>query len=265
MPEGPEVTIIAQGLNNYCKGKTLTEFQILSGRYLRTPIANIDRIISAKILEIRNKGKFIYWVFDNDFILFSTLGMSGVYGLNRTPHSRVSILLDKSLEIVYNDVRNFGTMKVASKNELDKKLNELGPDMLNNPCSFDEFNKILDKNKNWILGPFLLEQKKISGVGNIYKSEICYTSQLNPSRNLCSLSEPERLRLYHSCIEILSLAYLKGGSSQKDYLSVDGELGKYLELCSNVYRRTQDRKGNPVTSVDLNDGRTTWWCPNVQK
>ena len=67
--------------------------------------------------------------------------MSGIYSLTRTPHTRVVFLLDNSLEVCYNDVRNFGTMKVAEQADLDKKLKELGPDMLNDPCDYNEFVK----------------------------------------------------------------------------------------------------------------------------
>jgi formamidopyrimidine-DNA glycosylase len=265
MPEGPEVSIIAKNLNDYASGKTLTELKVLSGRYLRAPLANIDKIINAKILEISNKGKFIYWKFDNNYVLFSTLGMSGVYSKNPSTHSRLHFILDKSLDLWYTDVRNFGTFKVTDNAELNKKLKELGPDMLNKPCLFDEFKAIVEKNKNWILGPFLLEQKKISGVGNIYKSEICYLAGIDPSRTLSSLSEEETHRLYTSICSVLTRAYGSGGSSQKDYKDLDENLGTYLSAYSQVYRRTHDRLGNPVISCDLNDGRTTWWCPNVQK
>lgn len=272
MPEGPECTIVAENLNAYCKDRTLSSVEFLSGRYSRNPVANIDKILDANIIGVSNKGKFIYWIFDNGYYLFSTLGMSGIYSKIQETHSRVKFTLDKNLDLYYNDVRNFGTLKVADQDELDKKLKEIGPDMLNDPCSYDEFERILNKYPNRIIAPFLLDQKRLSGIGNIYKAESCYLAGINPSRNLSSLSRDEKTRLYRSIIEILTLAYECKGSSQKDYKDLDGELGNFLQDHAQVYRRTVDKHyGNPVTNqfadgaTDLGDGRTTWWCPNVQK
>lgn len=265
MPEGPECTTIAKSLNEYCAGRTLNSIEILSGRYVRAPLANLDKILNQKIIKISNKGKFIYWVFDNKSYLFSTLGMSGVYSTTKGTHSRVRFLLDNSLDIVYNDVRNFGTLKVAGQAELDKKLKEIGPDMLNDPCSYEDFCNIIEKNGKKILGPFLLDQKKVSGIGNIYKAEICYKAAIDPSRTLSSLSETEIFELYNASIEILELALKCGGSSLRDYSDVEGKLGNFLTNYAQVYKRTTDRQGNPVVQASLGDGRTTWWCPNVQK
>jgi formamidopyrimidine-DNA glycosylase len=264
MPEGPECTIVANNLNEIVSDKVLTDIKVVSGRYTKTPIANLAKLKDATVLGVNNKGKFIYWIMDNGFYLFSTLGMSGVYSLSESTHTRIKFTLDKTLEVCYNDVRNFGTMKVTEQAELDKKLKEIGPDMLNDPCSYNEFVKIIKKNSSKIIGPFLLDQKKLSGIGNIYKAEICYKAKINPSRNLCSLSETETHSLYTSIQEILSLALKSKGSSQKDFKDISGNPGSFLEDHACVYRRNTDRLGNPVESVDLNDGRTTWWCPSVQ-
>lgn len=266
MPEGPECTLQANNLNELVKDKVLTSITPISGRYLRNPIANLDKLKDATILGVSNKGKFIYWIFDNGFYLFSTLGMSGIYSITKTPHTRVAFLLDKSLDVCYNDVRNFGTMKVAEQADLDKKLKELGPDMLNAPCSLIEFKKIVEKNSKKILGVLLMDQKKISGVGNIYKAEACYLAGINPSRNLCSLSETEIDTLYHSIIKILLTAYTSKGSSQKDFESMTGEKGSFLTDFAQVYRRQITRAGEKVESIILpGDDRTTWWCPSIQR
>lgn len=266
MPEGPECTIVAQSLHRLLVGKTLTDVEVISGRYTKTSFGSLENILDRKIIQISNKGKFIYWEFDNESILFSTLGMSGGYSITPETHSRVKFSVDKNLLVWYYDTRSFGTLKITEKQELNKKLSEIGPDMLNNPCSFDIFNTIISnsrlKNKN--IASFLLDQKRISGVGNIYKAESCYLAAINPSRTLSSLSIDEKIRLYHSIIKILNIAYLNGGSSQKDFKDIRGEYGNYLSM-SNVYRRTTDRLGNPVEGCELGDGRTTWWCPAIQK
>jgi formamidopyrimidine-DNA glycosylase len=198
--------------------------------------------------------------------LFSTLGMSGIYSTTETTHSRVRFTLDNSLVIWYNDVRNFGTMKVADQAELEKKLKELGPDMVNHPCNYEEFEKIFSnsriKNKN--LASFLMDQKRVSGIGNIYKSEICYLAAVNPARTLSSFSDLEKRTIWKATLHILKLAMEAKGSSQKDFKDVNGRDGRFLDVHANVYRKTQDKNGNPVYGVDLGDDRTTWWCPNVQ-
>jgi len=267
LPEGPECTIIANNLNEYLSNKTLTKLEILSGRYLNNPLANIDKLTNKKILSVSNKGKFIYWNFEDNLYLFSTLGMSGTYSKLLHTHSRVHFILDKNLDLYYNDVRNYGTLKVAESKELNIKLSELGPDMLNDPCSYQEFKKIIENkrisNKN--LACFLLEQKRISGIGNIYKAEICYRSALDPSRNLSSLSEDDKACLYLAIKNVLETAYEYNGSSQRDYSDLNGKLGSYLSEEACVYRRKTDRNNNPILTASLGDGRTTWWCPDVQK
>lgn len=265
MPEGPECTIVAENLNEFLANKSLTSVETLSGRYLKTPL-DFTKITNKRITSISNKGKFIYWQFEDDTVLFNTLGMSGTWSKIKELHSRVKFLLDKNLFVCYNDVRNFGTLKVTNQLELQKKLKQIGPDMLNNPCSYIEFKKIIQKYPNKILGPFLLDQKKLSSIGNIYKAEICYLAAINPSRNLSSLQEAEIDRLYQSIQEILILAYKCRGSSQKDYKDVDGVLGSFLVDYASVYKRKEDRLGNSVESLVIDgDDRTTWWCPNVQK
>ena len=263
MPEGPECTIVANNLNEICSGKVINSIEILSGRYLKSPL-DFSSIINNKITSVRVKGKFIYWNFQDESVLFSTLGMSGIYSKTKDTHSRVRFLLDKNLDLYYNDVRSFGTLKVTDQAELKKKLKEIGPDMLNEPCSLIEFKKIIEKHSSKILGIVLMNQKILSGIGNIYKSEICYLSRISPSRTLSSLSEAEISTLHQCILEILTLAYFMGGSSQKDFKSVDGKLGAFLNF-AQVYRRTTDRLGNPVESMAIGDDRTTWWCPNVQK
>ena len=84
-------------------------------------------------------------------------------------------IFDDDTEIYYSDMRNFGTLKfyfgIGSSKELNKKLSEIGPDMLNEPCDEKTWLKICEKRKNQSLVKFLMEQKNVSGVGNIYKSE----------------------------------------------------------------------------------------------
>ncbi len=245
-------------------GRTLTDVNIISGRYLTSPI-DFSPIKNKKITSIKNKGKFIFWEFEDNTVLFNTLGMSGGWSKLQQTHSRVQFTLDNSLNLWYNDVRSFGTLKVANKDELRSKLKEIGPDMLNAPCSYIEFEKIFRKFNHKQVGPFLLEQKRISGVGNIYKCEALYTARIAPTRLISSLSDSELLGLYDSIINVLSLALKMRGSSQKDFKDVDGVFGTFLGDHAQVYRRVMDRNGNKVESLTMNDKRTTWWCPNVQK
>ena len=137
MPEGPEVKKTVDWLQNF-KGKTLESVGIISGRYgKKKEIPGWERFVFPVLLkDINCKGKFIYFTFSDeqeDYYMFNTLGMSGMWTNVRTTHARVCFLFKDAEPLYFTDIRNFGTLKiVTSEKELNKKLNSLGPDVLSN-------------------------------------------------------------------------------------------------------------------------------------
>tara|TARA_Y100000034_G_scaffold135455_1_gene207428 strand:+ start:705 stop:1568 length:864 start_codon:yes stop_codon:yes gene_type:complete len=287
MPEGPEVTIVTKQLNFTVQNKVIKDIELLSGRYTKKePIGFTDFVDGAinnesqKVLGVSNKGKFIYWITSSG-VIFSTLGMTGTYKTKDNKYARVRWTFDDNTEIYYSDMRNFGTLKfyfgTESSKELNKKLSEIGPDMLNEPCNEKTWLQICEKRKNQSLVKFLMEQKNVSGVGNIYKSESLFLAGLAPYRKVGDCTSEELSRLYKSVKTVLKNSYETGGATIRNYSDLYNNQGQYVAFPSKademmksrigvmVYSQKEDPYGNPIQKIKLDDQRTTYYSPEVQK
>lgn len=277
MPEGPEVLHVTTQLNSVVQGKTLEIISPVSGRYTKSPIVGLDKFKSEQVKSVQCHGKFIWWTLESSWI-FSTLGMTGSYKTEPNKYARVRFNFSDGTSVFYCDMRNFGTLKIIfSEKELNKKLQELGPDMLNNPPSLSIWLEICKKNQAKTLVSFLMEQKAIAGVGNIYKSESLFLAKLNPSKKVKDCNEDELSRLYHSVKQVLRNSYEMGGATIRNYSDLYANHGTYIQFPSKpdemmkarlgvmVYSQKQDPYGNPVEKINLDDGRTTWWSPAIQQ
>jgi formamidopyrimidine-DNA glycosylase len=287
MPEGPECTIVARQLHSVISGKTISNIEILTGRYLKKEPDGFTEFLDyaineepQKVLGVNNKGKFIYWITSSG-VIFSTLGMTGTYKTEDNKYARVRWDFDDGFSIYYSDMRNFGTLKFFSgadcQTYLNKKLSEIGPDMLNEPCDEETWLQICEKRKNNSLVKFLMEQKNVSGVGNIYKSESLFLSALAPHRTVGSCSEKELIRLYKSVKTVLKNSLESGGATIRNYSDLYNNQGEYVNFPSKaddmmkarigvmVYSQKEDPYGNPVERIVLDDKRTTHWSPAIQK
>lgn len=288
MPEGPECTRTARQLDLAARNKDVINLNIISGRYTKKEPDGfeqfrdlLDSTGSLSVTNIKNKGKFIYWelAHGNDFVyMYNTLGMTGNFKLKPSKHTRYAVYFTDDTSIYYNDQRNFGTLKfVFSDAEFNKKLNSIGPDMLNNPCTIETFKTIAYKNPKWTVVKWLMDQSKISGVGNIYKSESLFLAGIAPQRMMGSLTGEELEKLYHAVCQVLSASYESGGSTIRNYSDLYDNHGKYTRFPSNpnemiearagrvmVYNQKEDIYGNPVVRVKLDDGRTTFYSPTIQ-
>ena len=287
MPEGPEVTIVTKQLNFTVQNKVIKDIELLSGRYTKKEPSGFTDFVdgainyeSQKVLGVHNKGKFIYWLTSSG-VIFSTLGMTGTYKTKDNKYARVRWTFDDNTEIYYSDMRNFGTLKfyfgTESSKELNKKLSEIGPDMLNEPCNEKTWLQICEKRINQSLVKFLMEQKNVSGVGNIYKSESLFLAGLAPYRKVGDCTSEELSRLYKSVKTVLKNSYETGGATIRNYSDLYNNQGQYVAFPSKademmksrigvmVYSQKEDPYGNPIQKIKLDDQRTTYYSPEVQK
>ena len=287
MPEGPEVTIVTKQLNFTVQNKVIKDIELLSGRYTKKEPSGFTDFVdgainhdSQKVLGVHNKGKFIYWLTSSG-VIFSTLGMTGTYKTKDNKYARVKWIFDDDTEIYYSDMRNFGTLKfyfgTESSKELNKKLSEIGPDMLNEPCNEKTWLQICEKRKNQSLVKFLMEQKNVSGVGNIYKSESLFLAGLAPYRKVGDCTSEELVRHYTSVKTVLKNSYETGGATIRNYSDLYNNQGQYVAFPSKademmksrigvmVYSQKEDPYGNPIQKIKLDDQRTTYYSPEVQK
>tara|TARA_Y100000590_G_scaffold134111_1_gene153420 strand:+ start:1757 stop:2620 length:864 start_codon:yes stop_codon:yes gene_type:complete len=286
MPELPEVEIVKQSLEKKVKFKIIDNI-IINNRNLRYKIQkNFKKSIkNKKILDIYRRSKYIILKFENNVFLIIHLGMSGTLHYlkkkSKNLHSNLSFYQSETLpkkhnhieiffsnfKIVYNDPRRFGFFRILnSKNELINYFKNKGPEPYDKLFSLKYFkNKIYKKNKN--IKNFLLDQNFVSGIGNIYASEILFYSKINPLKKAGEITNIEIKKIIKYSKYVLNRAIKKGGSSIKNFKSIQGNLGSY----QNEFK-VYGKDGKICPSKNCNEKivklniskRSTYVCYNCQ-
>ncbi len=266
MPEGPEVKRNAVALSKFLSGAALKSVDVVSGRYTRKALPGLGYFrenTPCKILGVGCHGKFIYIMFNNGWNLWSTLGMTGVWSQKPSKHTRFKI--DSSLgEIYYNDIRNFGTLKfVYGKNELIKKLDTLGLDLLSQEVDPNDFISAVRKHDSKNICKVLMNQGVLAGVGNYIKAEALWISRINPMLKVSQLEDFQLLELKEALQCVMTSSYDHGGATFLTHVDFSGYKGQYTDrfLC---YNRKIDADGNHVVKTKTPDGRTTHWSKERQ-
>lgn len=268
MPEGPEVKTTTTFLKLY-EGKTLTKLTVLSGRYTKKTIHNINNPswnLPLTLDSVDCKGKFIYFSFAEGVHFFSTLGMTGIWSNSSSKYSRIKLEFSEDVSPLYfNDMRNFGTFKIIlTKKELDKKLKTLGPDILGNDIPLENFKAQFLKKGEKTIAEQIMNQSVISGVGNYLKAEILYHARVSPHRKVSTISDTEWKDILKHSQDIARLSYETGGATIQNYLTPEGKKGLYSQRFA-VYNQKTAPCGNDVIKETTLDKRTTHWVPAVQK
>lgn len=244
MPEGPECRVHAESLHRRLAGSTLQRAAVMSGRYLGNgttpgrgaPPALWDTLqdsLPATVESIRNKGKFIWWELRPqsaslpELTVWSTLGMSGAWSLERSPFSRIAFELfvppvraeaaDADAErtvLFYNDQRNFGTLTVSTdRAALEAKLDTLGPSWLGDGLTLERFQAIVRKqtaNRRSASVPvarFLMDQGKTAGIGNYILSETLYKAAVYPWAACSDLDADDWTAVHAAASETIRASY----------------------------------------------------------
>lgn len=274
MPEGPEVAFIANQLNKELKGKSITSFDILGGRYSRHAepdgLKDFRKNLPMNINEVEFKGKLIIFHFEdeegNKWWMFNTLGMSGGWSVNQTKHSHLRLGYreedldedEKDERIYFTDQRCFGTVKfINDEKEYNKKMKSIPGGFLGKYLiTFDEFKKNVEKKKDKNIAKCLMDQKSIcSGVGNYLLSEICFSAAVNPWKDFDSLDDDDVKFLYDIIKEIIEYSYKAGGASIKNYSDLNDNDGEFV-YDFQVYMQEEDPNGYPVIKKEGPHGRT---------
>ena len=286
MPELPEVEIVKKSLKKNIKDKKILEV-IVTNRNLRFKIdKKFEKSLkNRKIYNVKRYAKNIILELDGNIYIIIHLGMTGTFHLikNNTykntnlsfyqskdlpsKHNHI-ILTFKKFKIVYNDPRRFGFFKLfENKDNYKLYLKNIG-------CEpFDKnFNlKYLKKNisfRNKCIKSILLDQKIISGIGNIYANEILFYSKLDPQKKGLNLKDFELKNLYKYSKFVLNKAILKGGSSIKDFKNTEGTKGSFQDEFK-VYNKDNhicpSKKCNyKIKKISISN-RSTFYCENCQK
>jgi len=233
---------------------------VLSGRYTKKPIQNIEILNGKEIESFNCKGKFI-WIDLDDVVVFNTLGMTGNWSRIKTNHSRIEFNFYENDTLYFNDIRNFGTFQVKTRSDLEKKLKSIGPDMLSNPP--DDFIARLRKYNHKNICEVIMNQKVISGVGNYIKAESLWYSRINPHVFVKDLTDENLIILDKAIKFVINKSYQEQGASIQSYYTFDGDSGNATQGFA-VYGRKKDYNGHTVIKEETPDKRTTHWVKERQ-
>ncbi len=260
MPEGPEVTFMKHELNQHFKNCVLKKIEIKGGRYTRHGIPKelttfIKKNLPLKIISFHNKGKFLYIEFENSpHYIGIVLAMTGHILFEPTPHSHYHF--KTSCGTFYlEDARNFATIHVYEKDEIEHKINKsIGPDLLNETVSNKTFIHRIRKYPNKKIATVLIDQHVISGIGNYLRADGLYKAKINPHRPVSDISDNELITLKKELKKIMKWA-TKSHIQHKYMRSY-----KFL-----VYGRNKTNKNEDVQIDKIENDRSIYWVPSIQK
>ena len=255
MPELPEVEIIRQSLEKKIKQKKVSKV-IVKNRNLRLkiPLYFANFIEGQKIINVERFSKYIIFCFSNDSYCLLHLGMSGTihiindnknvlltntsfYGYPILPkkHNHVEIIF-KNFKIIYNDPRRFGFFEIIKNSDLLKKrFEKFGPEPFKSEFNLKYILSYL-KGKKKSIKSFLLDQYFVSGIGNIYASEILFLIKINPNKKAYLIKEKDCKKIIINEKKVLLKAIKQGGSSIRDFRNTLGKKGNF-QKDFNVYER----------------------------
>ena len=286
MPELPEVEIVKQSLKKKIKNKKIIKV-VVRNRNLRFKLQSDfeKNLTNRTINQISRIAKYLILIFDNHKYCIIHLGMSGtVHLINKNQetemtnlsfyqskilpkkHNHIEIIFSK-FKIIYNDPRRFGFFKILNNEyEFKSYFNKLGPEALNDNFNIKYLKKNL-KNKKKNIKNLLLDQKFVSGIGNIYANEILFYSKINPKKKALKINYKEINRLLKFSKKVLNLAIKFGGSSIKDFKNTKGSMGEFQKEFK-VYEKDNEKCPRKKCSGKIIkifiSNRSTFFCNSCQ-
>lgn len=275
MPESPEIKKASINLQPLV-GKLIQEAKVLSGRYSRDKtIANLSSLNDSLITDISCYGKLIYiTVLKNGItsIILSTFGMTGKWVINyphELKHERIRLYFADGSIASFVDMRNFGTFKIVTEAELEKKLKGFGPDILVN--SEGSFLKFLERIKKYArfkpIAEAIMDQRIAAGCGNYIRADAMYMARLSPHKVVNTLNE-EELKMIWNCLVLIA----KCSFTNKDprIIIMLNESEEIIEKLKNnsfknlVYSCATSPFGGTISKYTDANGRTVWYSPSEQ-
>ena len=289
MPELPEVEVVKRSLNNKVQNLIIQKVNIKDSKLRYHLDKNkFRKITGLRIKKIERKSKFLLFFLSKNFIMMVHLGMTGkfffvdrkntklktsfYYNIDykkEQKYDRVEFILNKNQKLIYNDVRKFGFIKLLSNKEYKDNFHliHLGPEPLKNTFNYTYFKNYI-KGRSRVIKDILMDQKFVSGLGNIYANEILFLSKVKPSRKVKNLKEFELKKIINFTKEVLKNAIELGGSSIKDFSSSNGKKGSFQQHF-NVYGKKDATCSNTTCkSIIVKSSisnRSTFFCSNCQK
>ena len=293
MPELPEVETVRRGLQPAMEGAKIIKAEARR-KDLRFPFQKdfTARLDGQIVTGLGRRAKYLMADLASGDVLLMHLGMSGSFRVLRqgephTPgefhhprnedrtHDHVVFHMSSGANIIFNDPRRFGFMKVIARSTLEDEplLKDLGPEPLGNEFDAAMLARAC-AGKKTSLKAALLDQRVVAGLGNIYVCEALFRAHLSPRRLAATLAtkkaEPtdHAKHLVTAIHAVLNAAIKAGGSSLRDHRQTTGELG-YFQHSFQVYDCEGEKCHSPgcdgIVRRFTQNGRSTFWCPKCQK
>ncbi|HIM46630.1 MAG TPA: bifunctional DNA-formamidopyrimidine glycosylase/DNA-(apurinic or apyrimidinic site) lyase [Alphaproteobacteria bacterium] len=288
MPELPEVETVRRGLTAVMEGRRIMAVDVRR-RDLRIPVPEnfADALVGRTVVRLGRRGKYLVFELDDGMVLLAHLGMSGRMLIDRpetgepgvidrhahttgagSTHEHIVFEVGNGTLIRFRDPRRFGLMTLTRKEDLatHKLLAELGPEPTGAAFTGAVLSAALAGKKTPIKAA-LLDQRIVAGLGNIYVCESLFQAGISPRRMASSVQGKRAVRLVEAIHSVLDEAIEAGGSTLRDHVAPDGEIG-YFQHSFQVY----DREGVPcpgctcggVVRRIVQSGRSTFYCPRRQ-
>lgn len=273
MPELPEAETIVRGLRRAVAGRTLERARVVRADVLRQPSRTLqDRIRDRRVDAVERRGKNVLHVLDDGSVLAVNLGMTGRLlpfpapprGAARPTHPAVVFRFGDGTVLVFDDVRRFGTVEALSADEWSERSRRMGPEPLDPSFGPGDLRERLRTSRAPIRS-WLLDQRRIAGVGNIYAAEALHLAGIHPRRPAEGIRRGEAERLHAALHSVLQAAIDHGGTTIRDYRNADGEEGAFARRL-HVYGRDGEpclRCGATVERVVFG-ARSAFFCPRCQ-
>ncbi|MFL2544249.1 MAG: bifunctional DNA-formamidopyrimidine glycosylase/DNA-(apurinic or apyrimidinic site) lyase [Longimicrobiales bacterium] len=270
MPELPEVETIVRDLQEILPGATIKDLQVLRPNVIRgSKTIFKEQLIGKTFDSISRRGKNIVANMGSRLILVVNLGMTGRLGLQQDDslftHPAIYFTLNIGPTLVYDDVRRFGKLDIYNEQEWLDRSAQLGPE----PLSPDYKHTDLHEKLNSSLSPirsWLLDQKNVVGVGNIYANESLHLSGIHPQRPANRITEKESQLLYKALRKILLSAIQNRGTTLRNYRDVSGKGGNNSTKLRIYGRHGENCLGcsEPVQRIVFSN-RSAFFCPSCQR
>ncbi|RJX25319.1 MAG: DNA-formamidopyrimidine glycosylase [Acholeplasma sp.] len=270
MPELPEVETVRRTLERLILGKTIQDIEVIYPKIIQMDEHDFaKRLIGQTVHRIDRMGKHLIFHLDQD-ILIIHLRMEGRFfyhalGTRLTKHDHLCFHLSDGMQLTYHDVRKFGTMHLFDQEDYLKK----GPlaDLAKEPddIEINEFKRSIQKRKTEIKA-ILLDQKVVSGLGNIYVDETLFRAGIHPTRLGIHITDLEVEKILDAAKAVLHKAIMLGGTTIRTFEAMDGVHGRFQ---NELMVHTKENKpcpicGTPIIKTKVK-GRGTCVCPICQR
>jgi len=267
VPELPEVETIRRRLDPHVVGRTIAGLAVFDARVSEQSEAELRRLlVGARIVATGRRGKWLTLDL-GERLMIVHLRMTGQL-LLQPDHAqkgpRWTMDLDDGRRLWFYDQRRFGTLEVIGVDAAAERFGDMGVEPLSAEFGVAALRAQL-AGRSAPLKAFLLDQRRLAGVGNIYADEVLFRARLHPLRKAGGVGPREAQRLHAAIIATLELAIEHEGSSVESFVDPAGERGSFQEIL-NVYQRTGAPCrvcGTPIKRVVIS-GRGTHFCPRCQ-